>query len=94
MVTHYDEKGKIFTQVVAKQPVKVIIQTVQNLIHGMIHIHPDLRVKDALDGTDRFMAVTDAVVYNNLHEVVFRTAFMIINTSHIIWAIPEEEIVP
>jgi hypothetical protein len=40
------------------------------------------------------MAVTDAVVYNNLHEVVFRTAFMIINTSHIIWAIPEEEIVP
>jgi hypothetical protein len=91
MVTHYDEKGKIFTQVVSKHPVQVLIQTVLNAIRGTIHVRTDARVKDELNGTDGFIAVTDAVVYNILNEEVYRSGFMVINTNHIIWVIPEEE---
>ncbi len=92
MVTHYDEKGKVFTEVVSKRPVQVVIQTVQNTIRGTIHVRPDFRVKDELNGTDGFMAVTDAVVFNSLNEELYRTAFLVVNTNHIIWVIPEEEI--
>jgi hypothetical protein len=92
MVTHYDEKGKIFTQVVSKHPVQVIIQTAQQTIRGSIHVRPDSRVKDELNSTEEFIAVTDAVVYNNLNEEIYRSAFMVINTNHMIWVIPEEEI--
>jgi hypothetical protein len=92
MVTHYDEKGKIFTQVVSKHPVPVIIQTAQNLIRGIVHVRPDFRVKDELNGTDGFMAVTDAVVFNSLNEELYRSSFMVVNTNHIVWVIPEEEL--
>lgn len=92
MVTHYDEKGKIFTQVVSKHPVQVLIQTHQNTIRGTIYIRPDLRVKDEMNGADHFLAVTDAVIYNSQNEELYHSAFMVVNTSHIIWVIPEEEI--
>ena len=92
MVTHYDEKGKIFTQVVSKHPVQVIIQTNQNVIRGTIYIRPDSRVKDDLNNSERFLAVTNAVVYNGQNEELYHTGFLVINTSHIIWVIPEEEI--
>ncbi len=92
MVTHYDDKGKIFTQVVAKQPVQVIIQTIQNRIRGAVYIRPDSRIKDDLNASEAFLAVTDAVVYNDQNEALYKTGFLVVNTSHIIWVIPEEEI--
>jgi hypothetical protein len=92
MVTHYDEKGKIFTQVVSKHPVQVIIRTMQNTIQGTIYIRPDSRVKDDLNNSDRFLAVTNAVIYGDQKEELYRTGFLVVNTSHIIWVIPEEEI--
>jgi hypothetical protein len=92
MVTHYDDKGKIFTQVVAKHPVQVIIQTVQNTIRGTIYIRPDSRVKDELNTTDHFLAVTNAEVFNTQNEAVYQSSFMVVNTNHIVWVIPEEEI--
>jgi hypothetical protein len=93
MVTQFDEKGKIFTQVVSKRPVQVIIQTVQNTIRGAIHVRQDSRVKDELSGTERFLAVTGAVVYNsNSDKEVFRSEFLVVNVSHIVWVIPEEDL--
>lgn len=92
MVTSYDEKGKIFTQVVSKQPIKVTIQTVQNVIRGSVHVRQDSRIKDELDHQEHFLAVTDAVVYNQQEQELYRTGFLLINVSHIIWVIPEEEI--
>ncbi len=91
MVTHYDEKGKIFTQVVSKQPIPVIIQTQMHMIRGTIHISPDARVKDELNGQERFIAVTDAVVYNSLNEENYRSKFLLVNSDHILWLIPEED---
>lgn len=93
MVTQYDEKGKIFTQVVAKEPVLVTIQTTNQLVRGSIHVRPESRVKDELNNSkEPFVAVTDAIVYNLQQEELYRCSFLVINISHIVWVIPEEEI--
>ena len=92
MVTQYDEKGKIFTQVVSKQPIRVVIQTIQNIISGAVHVRPDARVKDELCSQDRFLAITEAIVYNQQNEELYRANFLVLNVNHIIWVIPEEEI--
>jgi hypothetical protein len=91
MVTQYDDKGKFFTQVVSKHPVPVTIQTIENRIQGTMHIKPDLRVKDELNGQERFIAVTDAVVYNNRDEEIFRIDFLVVNLDHIVWLVPDEK---
>ena len=92
MVTQYDEKGKIFTQVVAKAPVLVTIQTVNQVIRGSIHVRPESRVKDELNnGKEEFIAVTDAVVYNANDEEIYRCSFLVVHRTHIIWVIPQEE---
>jgi Family of unknown function (DUF6812) len=96
MITQYDEKGKIFTQVVAKRPVPVIIQTLQNTIRGSVHVRPDERVKDELNTLterDRFLAVTDAVILNSLNEELFHTNFLVVNVDQIVWILPEEELI-
>jgi hypothetical protein len=91
MVTQYDEKGKFFTQVVSKHPVPVTIYTVESRIQGSIYVKPNLRVKDELNGPERFIAVTDAVVYNNRNEEILRTSFLVVNSEHIVWLVPDDE---
>jgi hypothetical protein len=92
MVTQFDEKGKIFTQVIAKQPIHVTIQTVTQLVQGLIHIRPGMRIKDELNTQDIFLAVTDAVILDNANQEKFRTNFLIINVDHIVWIMPMEDI--
>jgi hypothetical protein len=92
MVTQYDEKGKIFTQVVAKQPIHVTIQTEQQVIQGLIHIRPGMRIKDELNGQDSFLAVTDAVILNNENQEKFRCDFLVVNVDHIVWIMPMENL--
>ena len=92
MITQYDEKGKIFTQVVAKEPVLVTIQTVSQLIRGSIHVRPESRVKDELnDCKEPFIAVTDAIVYSTKNEELYRCSFLVVSVAQIVWVIPEEE---
>ena len=91
MVTQYDEKGKVFTQVVSKEPVRVTIQTTRNTIEGMIHVRQDTRVKDELNNQETFLAVTGATVFNDQREAIFRSEFLIVNRDQIIWLIPEED---
>lgn len=90
MVTSYDEKGKIFTQVVNKHPVSVVVQTELNLIRGIYHVRSNARVKDEINGPDRFIALTNVVVYNNQKEELYQAPFLLINSEHIIWLIPDE----
>jgi hypothetical protein len=90
----FEEKGKIYTQVVTKSPIKAIIQTTTNRISGNIHVRPDDRLKDALDTADNFLAVTDASVQDkDGKEIILRANFMAINLSQIVWVVPEEEII-
>lgn len=93
MLTHFDDKGKIFTQVISKKPVSVIIQTTTHQIKGMVYIRPDDRLKNTLDNnTEAYLAVTDATIISQTGEAVFVTGFIAVNRSHIIWILPEEDL--
>ena len=91
MVTSYDDKGKFFTQVVHKRPVAVTIQTIYHTIRGTLHVRPDQRVKDELNGNESFIAVTDATVFNQAGDALYENPLMIVNHEHIVWVIPEDD---
>ncbi len=93
MVTQYDDKGKIFTQVINKEPLLVTIQTDHQVIRGTIYIRPGIRLKDNLNSNEQFLAVTDAVLLNSQNEEIMRTNFLAVNTDHIIWVVPDTEMV-
>ena len=90
MFTQYDDKGKTFTDVITKDVVPSIIQTLVSRIQGNLHVRVDERVKDELNRDEQFLAITDAVVYNLHGEKVSDAEFMLINRDHIIWIVPDE----
>ncbi|HML39681.1 MAG TPA: hypothetical protein PKD23_03265 [Bellilinea sp.] len=92
MFSNFDEKGKIFTQVVTKEPVNVIIQTNTHRIQGKLHIRPEDRLKDELDNCSHFLAVTNASVFNlDGSGSPVRTAFMAVNIDAVVWVIPDND---
>lgn len=91
MTTEYDSKGKVFTRIVPKDAVPVRIQTTLNLIVGYIYLKHEDRIKDELELTDHFIAVTSAKVYRPGGELDYEAAFITVNRNHIIWLAPENE---
>ncbi|HEX2995654.1 MAG TPA: hypothetical protein VHP14_12570 [Anaerolineales bacterium] len=91
MTIEYDEKGKIFTDVVSKVTVPATIQTTTHMIRGNIHVRRDQRIKDELDLNENFLAVTDVSVLGPDGQTLFQAPFMAVRRSHIIWIIPEQE---
>ncbi|HQU37924.1 MAG: hypothetical protein CNIPEHKO_00495 [Anaerolineales bacterium] len=89
MLTQYDEKGKIFTEVVTKIPVRATIQTVKHQIRGMVHVRREERIKDELNRGEGFIALTDATVLNEDGTVMYKTPFLAVKREHIIWVLPE-----
>ena len=88
MTTHYDEKGKFFTDVITKERVPVIIQTTTNRIHGMIHVRHESRLKDELNNEETFMAVTDVTIYDlSGKEQEYQRGFLAINRASIVWLV-------
>jgi hypothetical protein len=94
MVSNFEEKGKVFTQVVTKKPISVTIQTSNQLIRGKIHIRPEDRLKDELNRKDLYIAVTDAIVYSEEGNALYHSGFLSVNTEQIIWLMPDEEVKP
>ena len=93
MVTQFDEKGKIFTTVISKVPVKVLIQLSTNQVKGEIHVRRDGRLKDELDSANKYVAVTNATILSqDGTKELTQCNFLSINNSQIIWIIPEEEL--
>ncbi len=92
MGIEFDEKGKIFTNVVTKRATPVIIQTATQRIHGNIHVPPEVRIKDEMNKPDQFLAVTDAKITNGQGEELYKAGLVILNRATIIWLIPEEDI--
>lgn len=88
MYTQFDEKGKIYTQVVQKTPVSVLIQTTRQLIRGKVHIRPDARVKDELDQNENFLAITEVEILDEQGEVLRNTPFLAVSRGQIIWVMP------
>jgi len=93
MISRYDEKGKIFTDVVSKQAVTVYIQTHTSRIYGQIYVRPQGRIKDELNQDERFLAVTDAVIMDHNGAVLFKSNFLTVHRDQIEWVIPETELI-
>lgn len=89
MPTEYDEKGKIFTDVVSKIAVNATIQTITHMLRGRIHIRRDQRVKDELDREEGFLALTEVTVLAADGSVLLESPFLAVSRSHIVWVIPE-----
>jgi len=86
-----EERTKVFSNVIFKHPVAVLIQTGKYKITGNVHVRPDDRLRDELNKSERFVAVTDATVYDREDQVVYESKFIAVNISQIIWIVPEDE---
>lgn len=92
MIRDFDEKGKIFTNVVSKNPVDAIIQTWTHLIQGEVYIKPDERLKDELNRSEQFVAVTNAKIFDTQGNSLYECQFLTINKDQIIWIIPAKDL--
>ncbi len=91
MFTSFEDKGKIFTNIVTKKPVEVHIQTSIHRIHGYVHVRPDDRIKDEINQNERFLAVTDATIFSLTGEEILKTDFLAVNREQIIWMFPKAD---
>ena len=90
MTFEYDEKGKIFTDIVSKVAVPSTIQTTTHLIRGHVHVRRDQRIKDELDINEGFLALTDVSVLGPDGQTLFQATFLAVRRSHIVWVLPEQ----
>jgi hypothetical protein len=91
MTIEYDEKGKIFTDVVSKVAVPAMVQTTQHLIRGNVHVHRDERLKDELDRDELFLAMTDVSVLGADDQVIHEARFLAVRRAQIVWVMPANE---
>ncbi len=92
MNAQFDEKGKIFTNVISKDPVPVTIQTSTHRIHGELYVRPGERLKDELNSADQFLAVTNATVYDAECHEIYHCNFLTLSLGQIVWLIPNSEL--
>lgn len=92
MTIKYDEKGKIYTDIIAKEPVQARIQTTFHLIEGEVYVRLGGRLKDDLDLDEPFLAVTNATVFDGENGLLFRTKFIAVRRDQVIWITTIEEI--
>jgi hypothetical protein len=90
MTVEFDEKGKIFTDVVSKVAIPAIVQTTQQLIRGNVHVRRDERLKDELDRDEFFLAITDASVIDNNGQTLHQTRFLAVRRAQIVWVMPAQ----
>jgi hypothetical protein len=91
MTIEYDDKGKFFTEVIAKIPVRAAVQTTNQLLRGQVHVRQGERLKDELDRQELFLAVTDVSIMGADGQVLFSAPFVAVHRSQIVWVMPEEE---
>jgi len=94
MNVRYDDKGKFFTDIITKDPVPAIIQTLVTQIKGNVYVRLNDRVKDELNRGEQFLAITEATVFNLQGQKISEAEFMVLNRDHIIWIIPNEDGIP
>ena len=89
MTVRLDRKGKFFTEVVKKNPIRAVIQTTSAQLEGTVHLHPGHRLLDDLDQGTGFLAVTE--VHFRAPENWEPLDFIALNIAQIIWIHPLEE---
>lgn len=88
MTTHYDEKGKFFTDIISKKSVPVVMQTTTHRIEGNVHIRRGERLKDELDREENFLAVTEAKIFNSDNQPIYSSSFLSVAKINIVWIFP------
>jgi hypothetical protein len=91
MTIEFDDKGKIFTDIVSKVPVQVVVQTTLQLLRGRMHVRRGERIKDELDRDELFIAMTDVEVVGSEGQVLFQSPFIALRRNQIVWVMPENE---
>lgn len=91
MTIEYDEKGKIFTDIVSKVAIPAIVQTTGQLIKGNIHVRRDERLKDELDRDKLFLAMTDASIIGTDGQTLHQARFLAVRRAQIVWVMPANE---
>lgn len=89
MTIEFDDNGKFYTDIIAKTPVHVTIQTATHRIHGDIHVAKENRLKDELDMSEKFIAITGAIVIGNDGQVLAKPSFLAVRRDEIIWVMPD-----
>jgi hypothetical protein len=90
MTIEYDEKGKIFTDIVSKIAIHATVQTTTHMLRGRIHVRRDQRIIDELDLNENFLALTDVSVLSADGQALFQVPFLAVRRNHIVWVIPEQ----
>jgi len=90
MTLDFDDKGKIFTEVVPKIAIPAVVQTTQHLIRGNVHVRHDERLKDELDRDELFLALTDASVLGTDGQSIHKARFMAVRRAQIVWVMPAQ----
>jgi hypothetical protein len=93
MSIRYDEKGKIFTSIITKDAVPVLIQTSLHRIEGNMYVRQEERIKEALDESKRFLALTDVIIFDLQGNRIIESDFLAVNCDQIVWIIPKEDYV-
>jgi hypothetical protein len=89
-IEYYDEKGKIFTDIVSKVAIQATIQTTTHLMRGRLHVRQDQRIKDELDHNEKFLALTDVSILGPDGQSLFQAPFVAVQRAQIVWVIPEQ----
>ena len=93
MYPPFEDKGKIFTDIVRTQRANVAIHTTLNtIIHGYLHIRLDNRLKDELNMDEIFIAITDAIILDAQGIEITKSDFVAVNRSQIVYIFPINEV--
>jgi hypothetical protein len=76
---------------VRKTPVPVVVRTNHHFIIGNFFIRPAIRLIDEFINGERFIALTDATVFDVNGRLCYRTKFITISREHVEWVIPKGE---
>ena len=91
MSTRFDTGGKTFSHVVHTQGFPVVIQTKTNRINGTLHLRANERIKDTLNSSEEFLAITNAQVFDaDGNAMIYETGFLAINRRAIVWVFEDE----
>lgn len=88
--TRRGPRGKYFTEVIRKQPLRVLIATAQGQVEGVLHVHPDHRLSDEINEGPPFLAITDARISRGNETT--ETSFLAVNRDRVLWIMPHDEI--
>ena len=89
-IEYYDEKGKVFTDIVSKVAIQATVQTTTHLMRGHLHVRRDQRLKDELDHSEKFLALTDVSILGPDGQPLFQAPFVAVQRAQIVWVIPEQ----